>query len=144
MEVAVARRFVVDTLARWEAIGDRETVVLLVSELVSNAVVHAQTNFTVTLRYDRRLLTVEVQDGSRRMPARSDVPPAATSGRGLHMVDLLAHDWGVRSLPDGKVTWFTLSFRPPDPSEERESGRLAAGRNPLPAAGEASAEPLRV
>jgi anti-sigma regulatory factor (Ser/Thr protein kinase) len=109
-EVAAARRFVSDTLTTWRTTDDRETVVLLVSELVSNAVVHARTDITVTLRYDRDLVTVEVQDGSDLLPSRRDALPAATSGRGLYMVDALAHDWGVRRVPgDGKVTWFTLA-----------------------------------
>jgi len=149
MEVAVARRFVSDALRRWDAAGQRETAVLLVSELVSNAVVHAHTEIALTLRYDRGLITVGVRDGSDQLPARSDVPPAATSGRGLQMVDALAVDWGVLRVPEGgKVIWFALGSMPSGP-EDHPLGRAASGNSPSSrrggcVAGEAPVEKVAV
>jgi len=125
-EVAAARRFVADTLSTWQAHQDRETAVLLVSELVSNAVVHARTDITITIRNDGALLTVEVQDGSDQLPDRHDAAPTATSGRGLAMVDRMAQDWGVRRLPgDGKVTWFTLVAEESVPAQDQPVGQSA-------------------
>jgi len=108
-EVAAARRFVADALIRWNCGHNCDAAVLLVSELVTNAVVHAKTDIALTLRYESPLITVEVHDGSDRMPADLDAGPSASSGRGVHLVSALANDWGVRAIPGGgKVVWFTL------------------------------------
>ena len=109
-EVASARRFVADTLTRWQCDHDSDVAMLLVSELVTNAVVHAKTVVAVNLRCEGTRITVEVHDGSDRMPADFDVAPTASSGRGIHLVAAMADDWGVRATPgDGKVVWFTLT-----------------------------------
>jgi anti-sigma regulatory factor (Ser/Thr protein kinase) len=107
--VAAARRFVADTLTGWDSDHDRDSALMLVSELVTNAVVHAGTDIALTLRYEAPLITVEVHDDNHRMPVLLNIPPTATSGRGLHLVAAMAHDWGVRSIPgDGKDIWFSL------------------------------------
>jgi anti-sigma regulatory factor (Ser/Thr protein kinase) len=111
VEVATARRFVAETLTRWRANHDRDTALLLVSELVTNAVVHARTNITVTIRCEGQLLTVEVRDGSDQIPVRRDNPTTTlTDGRGLNLIAELSDDWGIRQTPGhGKVVWFSLS-----------------------------------
>jgi anti-sigma regulatory factor (Ser/Thr protein kinase) len=111
VEVATARRFVAETLTRWRASYDRDTALLLVSELVTNAVVHARTEITLAIRYEGGLLTVEVRDGSDRVPVRRGVTATTlTDGRGLNLIADLSDDWGIRRTPGrGKVVWFTLS-----------------------------------
>jgi two-component sensor histidine kinase len=80
---------------------------LLVSELVTNSVVHAGGPVTLRAQLDGPVLQVNVDDTAATLPAPRQ--PDTTGGRGLHIVAALATDWG--SAPrrgDGKTTWFTL------------------------------------
>ncbi|HEY3942157.1 MAG TPA: ATP-binding protein [Acidimicrobiales bacterium] len=111
-QVAVARQFVHDALVGWDGDHDTHTTILLTSELVTNAVIHAQSAIGLTIRYEPPRVTVEVHDDSDRLPLDLVVDSAAGGGRGVHLVSLLADDWGVRSIPgQGKVVWFTLGPR---------------------------------
>ena len=101
----VARR----ALRRWmdalECGGDVvEDAVLLVSEVVTNAVVHACSapRLIVTVVGDR--LRVEVHDGSRALPVMQP-SSLAIGGRGLRIVDQLADAWGASITSTGKVVW---------------------------------------
>jgi len=106
---AEARRFVAGVLRSWRMQelldGDVE---LLVSELASNAVRHAQSAFTVVLRFDGARVRVEVGDGSRLLP--EVLPPTLdqTSGRGLFLVEAMSSAWGVIPTVDGKRIWFEV------------------------------------
>ena len=84
-----------------------DSVVLLVSELVGNAVRHTGAH-TFGLRMTRRSgwVRVEVRDPSRGLPCLLPVHELDTSGRGLFLVDTLSDRWGVDLLPCGKTTWF--------------------------------------
>ena len=109
--VREARRFLRNTLHNWnvsrESIPD---VTLLVSELVSNAVVHGQGPGRMTLRLRSGVLTVEVADGSEKPPVKSeDESLERSSGRGLQLVDTVAADWGAKRVGSGKVVWFSVS-----------------------------------
>lgn len=109
--VGRARRFCSATLQAW---GVRapvvDTCVLLVSELATNAVLHARTEFTVSIDLDPRL-RVEVFDGDARLPHARDFGPAAASGRGLHLVETLAVSSGtVTHATGGKSVWFELPW----------------------------------
>lgn len=106
-----ARGFVARTLASW---GDAELVdeaALLVSELVTNAIVHARTPVELAIddRGSRAVLRVEVGDTGAGLPARREVGPDALSGRGLAIVAALATSWGVDVTDAGKVVWFELT-----------------------------------
>ena len=93
---------------------------LLVSELVTNAVVHGAPPVTLSIDCDGTTgLTISVSDGSPRSPVRREAAPEATSGRGVALVDLLSDRWGVDLEHAGKVTWFQL--RAPDPETPGES-----------------------
>lgn len=89
--------------------GLTEHVVLLVSELVGNAVRHTGAR-TFGLRMARRRgrIRIEVRDPSRGLPCLMPVGELDTSGRGLFLVDTLADRWGVDLLPYGKTTWFEM------------------------------------
>jgi anti-sigma regulatory factor (Ser/Thr protein kinase) len=109
-QVALARRFVEDALSSWDRDHNHDTAVLLANELVTNAVLHTHAPVTVTVRHEPPVVTVEVEDRSDRPPRRSTAGSTSTSGRGISLVDALADDWGIRSLPgDGKVVWFSLT-----------------------------------
>ncbi|HEY2791891.1 MAG TPA: SpoIIE family protein phosphatase [Micromonosporaceae bacterium] len=87
-----------------------DDAMLLVTELVTNAVLHAGSDISLTVEAEETRLTVVVRDGNR-----GDLPepgrigsPMATSGRGLMLVDRIAHRWGTTHEADGKLVWFEL------------------------------------
>ena len=108
--VALARRWSKDVLDRFGTPELSDTMALLVSELVSNVVLHARTPCSLTIDEDHGRVRVEVQDGSDRLPGlsgRSD--PLAQSGRGMQLVDGLSAAHGVDPEPTGgKCVWFEL------------------------------------
>ncbi|WP_062212816.1 ATP-binding protein [Streptomyces sp. NBRC 109706] len=96
---------------RWQLPEElTENAVLLVSELVGNAVQHAGApEFGLRFRRGRGRVRVEVSDPSRALPVLLPVREMAViSGRGLFLVDTLADRWGVDLLPQGKCTWFEM------------------------------------
>lgn len=86
-----------------------EDAVLLVSELVGNAVRHTGALvFGLRMMRRRGWIRVEVRDPSRGLPCLLPVHGLDTSGRGLFLVDTLSDRWGVDLLPRGKTTWFEI------------------------------------
>ena len=85
-----------------------DLAVLLISELSTNAVLHARTDFTVRVSAVSTGVRVEVQDANERSPVIGHTPSEATSGRGLHLVQALASSWGVEGRPEGKIVWFEV------------------------------------
>ncbi|MEU2868495.1 ATP-binding protein [Streptomyces olivoreticuli] len=86
-----------------------EHAVLLVSELVGNAVRHTGARyFGLRMLRRRGWLRVEVRDPSRGLPCLMPVHELDTSGRGLFLVDKLSDRWGVDLLARGKTTWFEM------------------------------------
>ena len=107
-QVRAARQFVAAVLSEW-AITPTGDALLVVSELATNAVVHAGSRFTVTVRRNRQTLFIEVADPNPSMPVLAPVQTPALSGRGLLIVQDLSVDWGVSSQPgDGKTVWAQL------------------------------------
>ena len=109
--MGAARRFVRDILStRRVQDGVVDTVELLTSEVITNAVVHAHSSPVLLIGVHDRVVRVEVCDDdanppSRRMPGRD-----AASGRGMAIVEELAAEWGVDLIPDdGKRVWFEVS-----------------------------------
>lgn len=108
--VRAARAMATEACLRWQLPGLAEAAALVVSELVTNAVRHAQTPIELTINRARRYLHVAVRDYSRQ-PPRLIGPEgeAMPGGRGLLIVEAAASSWGYTLLPDGKVTWASLS-----------------------------------
>ena len=113
-EVGRARRWVRSRLRACGLDPDAplaETVVLVVSELVTNAVVHTGSPAVLRLVFpvgadaERRPVRVEVADASPQPPLRRCARGEATSGRGLELVDCLADRWGWHPDGDGKRVW---------------------------------------
>jgi anti-sigma regulatory factor (Ser/Thr protein kinase) len=106
---AQARRLSLSVVRMWGLPHLADTVELLVSELVGNAVRHTGAR-TFGLRMHRRRgsIRVEVRDPSRALPCLLPVRPLDISGRGLFLVDHLSARWGVDLGPTGKTTWFEL------------------------------------
>jgi hypothetical protein len=110
--VAVARDFIATTCTSNGIPADiAATAALLVSELVTNVVVHARTDIAMQIRPDAQRLRVEVADRDAAGQVRLLAPdPSAPRGRGVHMVSVLAVDWGVIAQPTGKTVWFELDI----------------------------------
>ncbi len=103
---AAARRFAARALGGVDV--DLALVTLLVSELVSNVVLHARTPLTVAVRTSGRRVRVTVSDRSPTLPAPKTYAPDAVTGRGLTMVASSCADWGVEPTPGGKAVWFEV------------------------------------
>jgi anti-sigma regulatory factor (Ser/Thr protein kinase) len=101
---SAVRRFVANALPPNAPVED---VVLLASELASNAVRHARTSYTVRLVTDDRVIRLEVSDESRIIPTLEDL---ADSHRGLRIVDRLSEMWGVQPTEDGKTVWANIAM----------------------------------
>jgi anti-sigma regulatory factor (Ser/Thr protein kinase) len=83
-----------------------ETAKLLVSELASNAVLHARSPFQVSVSQHDHSLTIAVTDGSETRPTPRAV--SESGGRGLRLVEALANEWGVAARVRGKAVYFRL------------------------------------
>jgi anti-sigma regulatory factor (Ser/Thr protein kinase) len=107
--VPAARRFVRSTLQAWGLDGLVDTAMLVVSELATNAVLHARSTFTVRLSVDTAgRLRLEVVDGSVKQPLSRHAGTSAATGRGLAIVEGLVSNWGVEPVTGGKVVWVQL------------------------------------
>jgi anti-sigma regulatory factor (Ser/Thr protein kinase) len=104
-----ARHFVADILAGGGHAGTLlEDAELLVTELATNAVIHAHSPFSIVVRADHSRVRISVSDTSAVRPAQRDEGPMATSGHGLRLVAALSVDWGVEVTADGKTVWAEL------------------------------------
>jgi anti-sigma regulatory factor (Ser/Thr protein kinase) len=103
------RHVVVDTLSRWHLDHDLiDHAALVSSEMAANAVVHARSSFSVTLRAGEGLVRIEVRD--TRPAADGDLPRlVARPGRGLGVVAALSQRWGVDAADTGKTVWAEFS-----------------------------------
>ena len=107
--VGEARRFTVETLRGWGREDLTTSGALLVTELVTNAILHARTMVQVILERRDDSVRVEVRDGSPVRPALRNHGLDATTGRGLALVSKLAQSWGVDVSSAGKVVWAQLT-----------------------------------
>lgn len=108
--VEAARRFMEAALAVWD-LDDLNTVaVLLTSELVTNAILHARTAVRLVAARTTEELIVEVWDGAPLSTALPRHQLGGEGGRGLVLVDRLAARWGVRRAGPTKAVWFALAL----------------------------------
>ncbi|MBB5999220.1 serine phosphatase RsbU (regulator of sigma subunit)/anti-sigma regulatory factor (Ser/Thr protein kinase) [Streptomonospora salina] len=134
---AEARDFVRDTLAEWSADQAADDVVLLVSELVTNAVVHAESNLELVVRRLPSAVEVVVAD---RVPERAvpqagplsvDVSASADPGRsgglGLALAGAVASSWGVSYSKDDKAVWFRIRDEDGEASKDPDTDGETAG-----------------
>jgi anti-sigma regulatory factor (Ser/Thr protein kinase) len=97
-----------ETLRRWSCGHLADDAALLVSELVTNAVVHGRSDVVLHVWRTDSGVRVEIADRHPGPPALRRPDPEALGGRGLYLVDTLAQDWGVRPAKPGKAVWFEL------------------------------------
>ena len=122
--VATARRFIEARAAAWSFPAPAgEQLVLIGSELVTNAVLHARTELTLTLERRGDRVRISVKDRSQAPATLRHYRADALTGRGLGVVATLSDSWGISAAADGKVVWAELaangdheaaSPRPPD------------------------------
>ncbi|MER0481150.1 SpoIIE family protein phosphatase [Streptomyces sp. Edi2] len=110
--IAEARRQVRDVLHDWADPDQVDSAVLMVSEMVTNVLVHTDGEALlvaeITGERGARRIRVDVADSSDELPHRRSPGELASSGRGLMLLELLAGAWGVDPRGDGKSTWFEL------------------------------------
>ncbi|PRY10842.1 ATP-binding SpoIIE family protein phosphatase [Kineococcus rhizosphaerae] len=109
--VAAAREFLRDRLTAWSTDELLDEAELVLSELVTNALVHTGGGAGLALRFDgaHRRLTISVEDSSTRSPHERAMSPDALGGRGLGIVEAVADAWGVRVGEQGKTVWADLA-----------------------------------
>jgi hypothetical protein len=115
----IARALIKDACEAWGVRRLSRLGQLIVSELVTNGVVHARTELRVTVRLCGRTLSLAVRDGDPRLlhpPGGGVEADGHGYGRGLLIVDSMADSWGCTPTADGKVTWATLDLPDPVPS----------------------------
>lgn len=118
--VPVARRALRLMLGEWQLEGVSDTALLLVSELVTNAVMAServaspnQRNrqmIALNLELTDACLLTEVWDASPAVPVLQEADLAADHGRGLQLVDFLGDAWGYRAADGGKVVWCEIAI----------------------------------
>ena len=86
-----------------------DAFLLCLSEVVTNAVLHAGTSIVIVAEQLDGVLRVEVSDGSVLPPSRREVDQDSPTGRGLILLDELATAWGVDVRSDGKTVWFEMA-----------------------------------
>jgi anti-sigma regulatory factor (Ser/Thr protein kinase) len=111
-----ARRFVLSEVQDLP-LEKQEVIAVMVSELASNAVVHAGTDFYVTVNRAPNSVRVEVRDLGPGFPEPNVPPPTdELHGRGLFIIKALADEWGITDSFAGKQVWFEMRIQRPDES----------------------------
>jgi anti-sigma regulatory factor (Ser/Thr protein kinase) len=106
---AQARRFIRATLADWRLVEATNAAATIGTELVTNAVRHAEGPVRLRLHHTGSRLIIDVTDHDQRLPRRFEPAPEDEHHRGLFMVDAFARSWGTRPTPDGKVVWAEIA-----------------------------------
>jgi anti-sigma regulatory factor (Ser/Thr protein kinase) len=103
-----------------------DRAMLLASELVTNAVIHAATPLALELSIHDDLLHVLVEDRNGQLPVIVE-ERGAQGGFGLHIVERLADAWGSAPRDDGKAVWFSMALHTRDRSSRRDDGARLHG-----------------
>ncbi len=107
--IGAARRFLRAALDDWQA-GDYEMgAAQVLTELATNAALHARSAYTVHLVLEPNELLVEVTDSSPVPPQARGYGSDATTGRGIALVEALSTRWGVEASPTGKTVWCRIA-----------------------------------
>jgi anti-sigma regulatory factor (Ser/Thr protein kinase) len=110
---ACARKHARAVVIEWGLAAMADTVELLTSELVTNAVQASQGLPSPVVKLwlvsDGQSVVVHVWDASDQMPVRQDADPDSASGRGLLLIETLSKDWGAYRKANGKVVWALIA-----------------------------------
>ncbi|GAA3583291.1 hypothetical protein GCM10022419_076380 [Nonomuraea rosea] len=108
--VGEARSLVREQLSGWGLDHTIDDCLLIVSELVTNAVRHGGSAFALRLEHHADRVYGEVFDPGDGRPHACPPDLDALSGRGLQIVAAIADDWGVAPARGGKIVWFAVKF----------------------------------
>lgn len=123
VSVRDARRFLRAFLADRRRDDLIEAAELALSEIATNAVLHAHTGFALALALgDDGALRVEVADDNPQLPLRRDHRDQATTGRGMLLVEAVSCAYGVQARGNGKTVWFVVGEEPAGPRAARVPG----------------------
>jgi anti-sigma regulatory factor (Ser/Thr protein kinase) len=132
--VAAARRFIRARTTAWslpQAASDQ--LVLIGSELVTNAVLHARTELVLVLELGQDRVRISVKDRSQAPATLRHYAPDALTGRGLGVVEALSDRWGISAPADGKVVWAELDTNGDHPAATPHPPELDHARPSPPA-----------
>ncbi|MEW2402624.1 SpoIIE family protein phosphatase [Streptomyces sp. NPDC046862] len=116
-----ARRFAARTLRSWSVGDEADAMLLVVSELVTNALVHTQGAVRLDLTHAGDRVRVAVTDSSPRAPAKPVIVDwESTGGRGLFLVEAMSASWGSVPVGGGKQVWSEVVVTPPEPEPEQD------------------------
>lgn len=115
--VSAARLFARTTLAKQSG-ETLDAIELMVSELATNCVQHAHSDFEIAIEACQPKIRVEARDGGEGRPAPRSPAPSEPTGRGLRIVEAMSDEWGVIRSSGGKTVWFTIAQRPADADEQ--------------------------
>lgn len=108
--VAAARRFVETKVKEWRLEPLLDDALMVTSELVTNAITHADSSCRIRLSVSATTLRIDVLDGGSGTPEPRPASETEEHGRGLHMVDAVASAWGLEEVPGrGKLVWAELA-----------------------------------
>jgi anti-sigma regulatory factor (Ser/Thr protein kinase) len=108
--VATARRFVEESVRKWQVEPLLDDALLVISELVTNAVTHADSSFRIRLSLTPARLRIDVLDNGAGTPEPLPYSQTEEDGRGLYMVDAVTSAWGLDDVPgEGKLVWAELA-----------------------------------
>jgi anti-sigma regulatory factor (Ser/Thr protein kinase) len=100
------RRAFADHFSECERLDD---LLLCLSEVLTNAVLHASGPIHVVAGISDETIRVEVSDGSVTAPVHRAMKELSPTGRGLHILDRLATAWGYEVEAHGKTVWFEIA-----------------------------------
>ena len=120
---AIARRHVRSRLVAW-GLGDlTDPVMLLTSEVVTNALLHSGTRLALTVARDGAGVRVGVADGSPVPPVQRRHSTTASTGRGVQLLEAVADEWGWTATSSGKLVWFRVTVNAGWPADLQLEGR---------------------
>ena len=129
--VGAARRFIEARVSAWSFPRQAgEQLVLIGSELVTNAVLHARTDLTLTLELDDGRARISVKDQSQARATLRHYRTDALTGRGLGVVAALSDRWGISAAADGKVVWAEVAAGNDAVGDARRQPELRNGPAP--------------
>ncbi|HEX5266586.1 MAG TPA: response regulator [Acidimicrobiales bacterium] len=129
-DVGRGRRFLGEQCRRWGCEDITDDALLVATELVTNAFVHAGSHCRLSVRLAAGVLRLEVRDHGPGVPDPRATVGTDESGRGLLLVSGLCSAWGVDATGPGKVVWAELAS-PEERGRQEGPGAAASGGGPL-------------